>query len=105
MGNFMGGFGGGNLQNLMKQAQMMQKNIETIKEKIANTEFLGKCQGDLVTVTLSGERKIKQIKIKPEIVDKDDIEMLEDLVCVAVNDGLLKIEQMEKELLPKVPGM
>ena len=104
-GGFGGGFGGANLQNLMKQAQKMQEDMEQAKQKIASTDFIGTAGGGMVEIVLSGEKKVKSVKIKPEVVDADDVEMLEDLIVAACNDGLEKIAIMEKELLPSVPGL
>lgn len=105
MNGFRGGFGGANLQNLMKQAQKMQEDMQVAKDRIAATDFTGTAGGGMVEVVLSGEKKVKTVKLKPEIVDPDDIEMLEDLITAAFNDGMEKIAIMEKELLPSVPGL
>ena len=104
-GGFGGGFGGANLQQLMKQAQKMQQDMEQAKQTIAATDFKGVAGGEMVSVTMTGARKVKSVAIKPQVVDADDVEMLEDLVMAAVNDALSRIEKMEKELLPAVPGM
>jgi|SRR5690554_2099340 DNA-binding YbaB/EbfC family protein len=100
-----GGFGGANLQQLMKQAQKMQQDMEQAKQQIAATDFVGVAGGEMVKVVVSGERKVKSVSIKPQVVDPDDIEMLEDLMAAAFNDAMQQIEKMEKELLPSVPGM
>lgn len=100
-----GGFGGANLQQLMKQAQKMQQDMERAKQQIAATDFVGVAGGEMVKVVVSGERKVKSVSIKPQVVDPDDIEMLEDLMAAAFNDAMQQIEKMEKELLPSVPGM
>lgn len=101
-GGFGGGFGGANLQQLMRQAQKMQEDIEKAKEEIANSEFTGKAGGGMVEIVLSGTRQVKSFKIKPEVVDPDDVEMLEDLIVAAFNDGLEQISKMEKEKLPNI---
>ena len=106
MNNFrggFGGFGGANLQNLMKQAQKMQQDMERAKEELVNTDFVGTSGGGMVEVTLTGDKKAKQIKIKPEVVDPDDIEMLEDLIQSAFNDAIEKITKAEQEKLPSMP--
>lgn len=105
MNNFRGGFGGGNLQQLMKQAQKMQEEMEQAKQKIGETVFTGTAGGGMVSVKMSGDKKVNSVKLNPQIVDPSDIEMIEDLIVVAVNDALSQIEKMEKELLPNVPGM
>lgn len=104
-GGFKGGFGGGNLQQLMKQAQKMQQDIQTIKDEIASTEFIGSAGGGMVEVKMSGMRKMISVNIKPEVIDVNDKEMLEDLVLASVNDALDKITKMEEDKLPNMPGM
>lgn len=85
MGKF-GGFGGmGNMQQLMKQAQKMQQDMLAAQEELANTEVVGTSGGSMVEVTMTCDKKLVGISIKPEAVDPDDVEMLEDLVVAAVN--------------------
>lgn len=106
MGNFRGGFGGGfggNFGQLMKQAQKMQQDIENTRRELAETEFTSSVSGGLVEVIMTGDRNLKSISINPEIVDPDDVEMIEDMVCAAVNDVLSKINETEKERLPQMP--
>ena len=102
-GGFGGGFGGANLQNLMRQAQKMQEDMQRNKKEIEETDFTASVGGGMVTVVVSGTRKVKSIELKPEIVDPDDIEMLTDLITAGVNDALSQIERMEKEKLPQLP--
>jgi len=104
-GGFGGGFGGANIGQLMKQAQKMQQDMEQAKNEICQTEFKSTAGGGMVEVVMMGNRNLKSIKLKPEIVDPDDIEMLEDLVCASVNDALNQIARMENEKLPQMPGM
>ncbi len=104
-GGFKGGFGGGNLQQLMKQAQKMQQEMQEAKEEIANTEFVGSAGGGMVEIKMNGERKVLSVSIKPEVIDVDDKEMLEDLVMASLNDALDQIVKMENEKLPNLPGM
>ena len=104
-GGFNGGFGGANLQNLMRQAQRMQAEIENAKQEIEKKEFKAVVGGGMVELVMMGNKQVKSIKIKPEVVDPDDIEMLEDLIISAVNDGLNQIAKAEKESMPQVPGM
>lgn len=105
MNGFRGGFGGANLQQLMKQAQRMQQDIETAKQEIAQTEITGSAGGGMVEVKMMGNRKLNKVSLKPEIVDPDDVEMLEDLICAAFNDAQEKIAKLESEKLPNIPGM
>ena len=104
-GGFGGGFGGGNLQALMKQAQKVQQDMENAKREIAESEFTATTGGGMVQTVMTGERVLKAVKIKPEVVDPDDIDMLEDLIVASVNDCLAQISKMEDEKLPKGLGM
>ena len=103
-GNF-GGFGGANINQLMRQAQKMQEDMAKAKKELEETEFSSSVGGGMVEVKMMGDRTMKSINIKPEVVDPDDVEMLEDLVVSAVNDCLGQISRKEKENLPNVPGM
>lgn len=108
MSNFRGGFGGGNfgganLQNLMRQAQKMQDDMQRAKKEIEESEFAASVGGGMVTVVMGGDRRVKAIDIKPQIVDPDDIEMLQDLIVAGVNDALAQITKMESEKMPQLP--
>ena len=100
-----GGMGGFNMQNLMKQAQKMQEDMQKQKEELMSTEFTAKSGGGMVEVVMTGDKKIKSINIKKEIVDPDDVEMLQDLITAAINDAVSQIEKLEKENTPAIPGM
>ena len=102
------GFGGGmNMQSLMKQAQKMQaemqEKMEKANEELESTELTGTSGGGMVEVTCNGMKKILSIKIKPEIVDLDDVEMFEDLVTAATNEALSKADELEKSLKGDMP--
>jgi len=102
------GFGGGmNMQSLMKQAQKMQaemqEKMERAEEELSNATLTGTSGGGMVEVTCDGHKKITSIKLKPEVVDPDDIEMLEDLIVAAVNDAVSKADEMEKSLKGDMP--
>lgn len=99
-GGFGGGFAGGNLGALMKQAQKMQEEMGKAREEINSTEFTASAGGGMVETIMLGDRTVKSIKLKPEVVDPDDVEMLEDLIVASVNDCLNQITKMEKEKLP-----
>lgn len=103
-GNF-GGFGGANLGNLMRQAQKMQEDMMKAKKELEESEFSSSVGGGMVEAKMMGSRQLKSIKINPQVVDPDDVEMLEDLVTSAVNDCLGQIERKEKETMPNMPGM
>ncbi len=99
---FGGGFGGANMQQLMRQAQKMQEDMKRTREEIDATEYSSSVGGNMVQVTLMGNKTVKSIKIKPEVVDPEDVEMLEDLVVSAFNDCLKKISEDEKSKLPNL---
>jgi len=101
--NFGGGFG--NMNQLMRQAQKMQEDMARAKKELEETEFSSSVGGGMVEVKMMGNRKMKSISIKPEVVDPDDVEMLEDLVVGAVNDVLGQIARKEQEGMPSIPGM
>ena len=100
-----GGFGGGNIQQLMRQAQKMQEDMSRAKQELEESEFSSSVGGGMVEVVMKGDKTMKSIKIKEEVVDPDDVEMLEDLVVSAVNDCLGQIARKEKEMMPSIPGM
>lgn len=105
-----GGFPGGsmgNMQNILKQAQKMQKEMQEKQESVAAKEIETSAGGGAVTVKATGDKKIKEIIIKKEVVDPDDIEMLQDLVLTAVNEALSKADSlMESEMGQfNIPGM
>lgn len=103
--NKFGGFGGANINNLMRQAQKMQEEMARAKKEIEESEFVSSVGGGMVEVKMMGDRTVKSVLIKKEVVDPDDIEMLEDLIVSAVNDALGQIARKEKESMPSVPGM
>ena len=95
-GGYGGGFGGGNMQNLMKQAQKMQQEMAKAQEELENAEVTGSAAGGLVEVRVNGKNEFLGISIKPEAVDPDDIEMLEDLITAAMNDAKAKADELSK---------
>ncbi|MGX7394900.1 MULTISPECIES: YbaB/EbfC family nucleoid-associated protein [Carnobacterium] len=101
--------GMGNMQGMMKQMQKMQKEMVKAQEALNEKEFFGTTNGDLVTVTMTGDRKMKHISINPEAVDPEDVEMLEDLIVLASNDALAKVEAETEATMGKyaknIPGM
>lgn len=103
----MGGFGGMNLNNLMKEAKKMQADMEKSQAELAVKEFEASSGGGAITVKVSGEKTIKEIKIKPEVVDPDDVEMLEDLILTCVNEALRQVDSAQAQSLGKynIPGL
>ena len=103
----MGGFGGMNLNQLMKEAKKMQSDMEKSQEELAEKEFTATSGGEAVKVTVSGKKEIKELKIKPEVVDPDDIEMLEDLILTCVNEALRKVDSATNQAMGQfnIPGL
>ncbi|MGL4875356.1 MAG: YbaB/EbfC family nucleoid-associated protein [Clostridium sp.] len=100
-----GGFPGmGNMNNLMKQAQQMQKKMEQMQKDMEEKEFEASVGGGAVTVKANGKKEVLAINIKPEVVDEDDVEMLEDLVLSAVNEVLRKVDEETSSQMGQVTG-
>ena len=103
----MGGFGGMNINNLMKEAKKMQADLEKSQAELVLKEFESTAGGGAVSVKVTGEKVVKEIKLKPEIVDPDDIEMLQDLILTCVNDALKKVDSAQAASMGKynIPGI
>lgn len=103
----MGGFGGMNINQLMKEAKKMQADLETSQTELASKEFEATAGGGAVCVKVSGAKAIKEIKIKKDVVDPDDVEMLEDLILTCVNEALRKVDDAQAAQLGKfnIPGL
>ncbi|WP_018665278.1 YbaB/EbfC family nucleoid-associated protein [Heyndrickxia acidiproducens] len=91
--------GMGNMQNMMKQMQKMQKKMAEAQEELGEKKIEGTAGGGMVTVVVSGHKKILEVRIKEEVVDPEDIEMLQDLVLAATNDALTKAEELSNETM------
>ncbi len=104
MGKNFGGFGGGNMQQLFKQAQKMQADMQKAQEDLASTEVIGSAAGGMVEITMLGNKTVSAIKIKPEAVDPSDVEMLEDLIMAAFNEAISKVDELSQELLGPMAG-
>lgn len=103
----MGGFGGMNINNLMKEAKKMQADMEKSQEELASRDFDATAGGGAVSVKVSGQKVLKEIKIKKEVVDPEDVEMLEDLILTCVNEALRKVDSAQAEQMGKfnIPGL
>ena len=101
-----GGFPGmgGNMNQLMKQAQKMQKQMEEATKELQEKEVTSSAGGGVVEVTVSGNREVTKVKIDPEAVDPDDVEMLEDLIVAATNEALRKCEEESQASMSKITG-
>ena len=104
MAGFKGGFGGGNMQAMMKQAQMMQQKLADAQKELEEMEIEGESGGGMVKVVCNGKKVISSISIDPKAVDPDDVEMLEDLVLAALNDAMEKADSMSQELMGPLGG-
>ena len=103
-GGFPGGAMPGNMSNLMKQAQRMQRQMEEGQKELEIKEFTAAAGGGAVEVTVSGKKEIVGVKLSQEVVDPDDIEMLQDLIVAATNEALRQAEEASSALLGKMSG-
>ena len=103
-GGFPGGGMPGNMANLMKQAQKMQKQMEDATKELEEKEMTASAGGGVVEVTVSGKREVTKIKIDPEAVDPDDVEMLEDLIMAATNEAMRQIDEYSQNTMGKITG-
>ena len=95
---------GGNMGNLLKQAQKMQKDMAKLQEELEQKTVEATVGGGAVTVVVSGKKELKEISIKPEVVDPDDVEMLQDLILAAVNEAMRKADDMVSSEMSKITG-
>ncbi|MGM0123579.1 nucleoid-associated protein [Enterococcus sp. AZ194] len=93
--------GMGNMQGMMKQVQKMQKEMVKAQETLNEKEFVGEATNQLVKAVFTGDRKMKDIQINTEIIDPEDSDMLQDLVIMAVNDALSKVESETEQTMGK----
>ncbi len=100
----MGAMGGMNMNNLMKQAQKMQKQMADIQAGLAEKELETSSGGGAVKVTINGEKQITALTINPDVVDADDVEMLQDLVMTAVNEAIRQMDEQVNSQMSKVTG-
>jgi hypothetical protein len=103
----MGGFGGMNINQLMKEAKKMQADLEKSQEELSTKEFEATAGGGAVSVKVAGDKTIKEIKLQKDVVDPDDVEMLQDLILTCVNEALRKVDSAQASELGKfnIPGM
>ncbi len=99
MRNNFGGFPGGNMQQLMRQAQKMQEKLTQAQEELDTREYEASAGGGAVSCRVSGKRELLSLTIKPEVVDPDDVEMLQDLVMAAVNEALRLGEKTREDTM------
>ncbi len=101
-GGFPGGMG--NMNNLMKQAQKMQRQMEEASKQLEETVVTATAGGGAVEVQVSGKKEVVSIKLAEEVVDPDDIEMLQDLIMAAVNEGIRQIDEISQKSMNSITG-
>ena len=103
-GGFPSGAMPGNMSNLMKQAQRMQRQMEESQKELETKEFSATAGGGAVEVTVTGKKEIVSVKLSEEVVDPEDIEMLQDLIVAATNEALRKAEEENAAIMNKMTG-
>ena len=96
--------GGMNMNNMMKQVQKMQKQMEEQQKALEESEFSATAGGGAVEVTMTGKKVLTKVTLDPDAVDPDDVEMLEDLIMVAVNDAMKKVDEANSSSMAKMTG-
>lgn len=101
-----GKFGGmpSNMNNMIKQAQKMQQEMIRAQQEIEEKEIEASSGGGAVSVKISGKKELLELNISPEVVDPDDIEMLQDLIIAAVNEGMRKADEMSAQQMSRLTG-
>lgn len=95
---------GMNMQQMMRQAQKMQKELAKAQQEVAAMTFEGTAGGGMVSVTARGDMTIESIMIDPEAIDPEDVEMLQDMICAAVNEAIRGINEMSNARMGAVTG-
>ncbi len=103
-GGFPGGAMPGNMNNLMKQAQRMQRQMEESQKELETKEFTATAGGGAVEVTVTGKKEITKVNLDKDAIDPDDKEMLEDMIMAAVNEAMRKAEEANAESMNKMTG-
>ncbi len=98
------GMGGGGMQKQLQQMQAMQRQMEALQAEIEEKEVTTTAGGGAVTAVINGKKEVVSLEIKPEVVDPDDVEMLQDLIIVAVNEGLRQIDEISNNEMGKLTG-
>jgi len=105
MPKFNGGFGGGaNMNQLMRQAQKMQHDIQKAQEELADTEVVATSGGGMVEIVMTCDRKLSSIKIDPVAVDPDDVEMLEDMIIAGMNEAMKMVDEENERVMGPITG-
>lgn len=105
-GKFPGmGGGGGGMQDLMRQAQKMQQQLQEAQEEIADTEVIATSGGGMIEVVMSCDKKLSSLKINPAAVDPDDVEMLEDMIVAGINEAMKMAEEESERIMGPLAGL
>ena len=103
-GGYPGMGGGMNMNNMMKRVQKMQKQMEEQQKALEEAEFSATAGGGAVQVTVSGKKVLTKVTLDPDAVDPDDVEMLEDLIMVAVNDAMKQVDEANSSSMARMTG-
>ena len=103
----MGGFGGMNINNLMKEAKKMQADLEKTQSELAEKEFEASAGGGAITAKVNGQKQILRLSLQKEIVDPDDVEMLQDLIVTCLNQAFKQVDDAQTASMGKynIPGL
>ena len=103
----MGGFGGMNLNQLMKEAKKMQADLEKNQQELAEKEFEASAGGNAVSVKVNGQKQILDLKLQKEVVDPEDVEMLQDLIVTCINQAFKRVDDAQAASMGKfnIPGI
>ncbi len=99
-----GGFGGGGMGNIMSQMQKLQAEMEKTQAELSTKELTVSAGGGAVTIDVTGGREFKSVTLKPEVVNPEDVEMLQDLLLAAFNDALSQAKRLEEEQMSSLTG-
>ena len=103
-GGFPGGAMPGNMNNMMKQVQKMQKQMEETQKKLEESEVTATAGGGAIEVVVNGKKEVKSVTIDPDILDPEEVEMLQDLIMVAVNDAISQVTKQSEDEMGKITG-
>ena len=103
----MGGFGGMNINSLMKEAKKMQADLEKNQQELAEKEFEASAGGNAVSVKVNGQKQILDLKLQKEVVDPEDVEMLQDLIVTCINQAFKQVDDAQEASMGKfnIPGI
>ena len=99
-----GSGGANNIQQLARQAQKLQDDMEAASKELETKEYEATAGGGAVKVTVTGKMELTKVEISPEVVDPEDVEMLEDMILTAVNDAMMQIDELTEKEMAKVTG-